>query len=221
MNLLAVDTSSDNISLCIKYKGKIVTDFNQRKAQGASLLIGHIDRQLKKNGLNLKAIDSFILGAGPGSFTGLRVSFSLVKAFILALNKPAITLSSFSSCAQSLINKSKQIAVIADARRGLIYGASFTQRRGVLMREAKSKLYRLDEFIKNKSQYLFCTYDSDLRNKALELKPKMKFHPQDIYPKARNLLAAAELCYNKGKFTPIDKLNPVYLHPKTCQIRKK
>ena len=221
MNLLAIDASSENISLCIKYKGEIVIDFNQLKPRGASLLIGYIDKQLRKNHLSLRAIDSFVVGAGPGSFTGLRVSFSLIKAFIMALNKPAIVIDSFFSCAQSLINKSKKIAVIADARRGLIYGACFSFEQGILKTETKSKLYRLDEFIRNKSDYLFCSYDPDLRNKALALKPKINFYLRDAYPQARYLLAQAELCYNRGEFTPIDKLKPLYLHPKTCQIRKK
>jgi len=221
MNLLAVDTSSENISLSIKYKEKVIVDLNQRRKFGASLLIEHIDKQLRKNHLNLKSIDGFVLGAGPGSFTGLRVSFSLVKAFILALDKPAIVVDSFFSCAQSLINKSNKIAVITDARRGLIYGGVFSFKQGILKAETKIKLYGLDEFIKNKKDYLFCSYDSDLRKKALEFEPKINFYSQDVYPKAGYLLETAELCYNRGEFTPIDKLKPLYLHPKTCQIRKK
>jgi len=221
MNLLAVDASSENISLSIKYKGKIVTNFNQKRQFGASLLIQQIDRELKKNRLNLKDFDAFVVGSGPGSFTGLRLSFSVVMAFILVLNKPAIALGSFFACAQSLTNNSKKIAVISDARRNLIYGACFTVNNGILKRQAKEKLYQLDQFVKNKRNYLFVTYNSDLRKKVLEMDRKINFYPQDIYPQAKNLLIQADLCYNKGKFALIDNLKPLYLHPKTCQIRKK
>lgn len=221
MNLLAIDASSDNISLCIKYKGKVVVDLNQKKRFGASLLIQQIDKQLSKNRLSLRAMDAFVIGAGPGSFTGLRISFSLIKAFILVTKKPAIEVGSSFACAYSLRNKSENIAVISDARRGLIYGACFKVKQGVLKKESKEKLYQLEEFIKNKPGYLFCTYDADLRHKVLELNKKINFYHRDLYPKARNLLWAAELCYNKGKFTSVDKLKPLYLHPKTCQVRKK
>ncbi|MCF7907401.1 MAG: tRNA (adenosine(37)-N6)-threonylcarbamoyltransferase complex dimerization subunit type 1 TsaB [Candidatus Omnitrophica bacterium] len=221
MNLLVVDASSENISLAIKYKGKLVADFNRKKRFGASLLIQQIDRQLSKNKLSLKSMDAFVVGSGPGSFTGLRISFSVIKAFMLVTKKPTIEVGSSYSLAYALRNKSSKIAVISDARRGLIYGVCFKSRLGVLRKEAKEKLYKLEEFIKNKEDYLFCTYDKDLRDQVSNLNKKIGFYDKDLYPKARDLLLEAELCYNQGKFTTIDKLKPLYLHPKTCQIQKK
>ena len=221
MNLLAIEASSENISLAIKYRGKIICDFNRKIQFGASLLIQWLDKALKKNRLELKDLDAFVVGSGPGSFTGLRISFSLIKAFMLAMQKPAIMVGSFFSCAQSLKNNPQKLAVIADARRNLIYGVSFTAKGGILKKEGKVKLFSIEEFVKNKKEHLFISYDRHLREKVLAIEPGINFHPQDIYPSARYLLPEAELCYNKGKSTPIEKLEPLYLHPKTCQIRNK
>lgn len=221
MNLLAIDASSQNISLAVKAKGRLIINSNQKKQFGASLLIENIDKQLRKHRLGLNEIDAFVLGAGPGSFTGLRISFSLVKAFILALNKPAISIGSFFSCAYDLRNKAKRIAVISDARRNLIYGATFEAKAGAVKIQTKEKLYQLEQFIENKNDYFFVTYDRALRKQIIAMSSKINFYPKDVYPQAKNLLIAAEACYNKGKFTTIDKLKPLYLHPKTCQIRKR
>ncbi|MBU1112910.1 MAG: tRNA (adenosine(37)-N6)-threonylcarbamoyltransferase complex dimerization subunit type 1 TsaB [Candidatus Omnitrophica bacterium] len=220
MNLLAVEASSENISLCIKYRGKVISDFNRKIQFGASLLIQQIDWELRKNRIKLKEIDAFVVGQGPGSFTGLRISFSLIKAFMLATQKPAIMVGSFFSCAERLKKDSNKIAVISDARRNLIYAASFKVKDGALKKEAKEKLCLLEEFISTKKDYLFVSYDRNLRDKSLVLEPKLNFYSKDIYPSAGHLLLQAELCYNKGNFTPIEKLKPLYLHPKTCQIRK-
>ncbi len=221
MNLLALEASSLNISLCIKYQGKIISDINRKIPFGASLIIQWIDKELKKKHLGLKDMDAFVIGSGPGSFTGLRISFSLVKAFILALKKPAIMVGSFFPCAERLKKHSDKIVVIADARRNLIYAVSFKVKDGFLKKEAKEKLCSIEEFARNKKDYLFITYDRHLKEKVSAVEPRIKFYSQDIYPSARYLLPEAELCYNKGKFTPIEKLEPLYLHPKTCQIRKK
>lgn len=220
MNLLVADASSENISLCITRKGKIEVDFNRRVRFGGSLLINYIDKNLQKMNLDVKDFDAFVIGAGPGSFTGLRISFSLIKAFMMATGKPAISISSFFSCAYPFRNRSEKIAVVADARKNLIYLSCFQAKQGHLKKEGKEKLVELKE-LRKKKDYLFVTYDARIRERVLETFPNVNFYPKDVYPKAKYLLPAAENCYNEKMFCPVGKLEPLYLHPKTCQIRKK
>ena len=40
------------------------------------------------------------------------------------------------------------------------------------------------------------------------------------YPQARFLLEEEEKKYHKRKFSDVDKLNPLYLHPQDCQVKK-
>jgi len=228
LNLLAIDVSSQNLSLCIIRKDKIVVDINRKVRFGASLLISYIDKSLKKASLDLKGIDAFVLGSGPGSFTGLRVSYSVVKAFAVALNKPVIALGSFFSCAYPFKNKEEKIAVVSDARRNLIYLGCFKILRlkaqdgeggKVLKKEGKEKLINFEE-LTDKKGYLFVTYDSHIREQALNSNLGINFYPKDVHPKARYFFPLAKEYYSKGKFTSIDKLKPLYLHPKTCQVKK-
>ncbi|MFH1519648.1 MAG: tRNA (adenosine(37)-N6)-threonylcarbamoyltransferase complex dimerization subunit type 1 TsaB [Candidatus Omnitrophota bacterium] len=221
MNILAVDTSSENLSLYIRKGKDKEIDFNRRIKFGASQLISFIDKNLKRVKLSLSDIDTFVIGAGPGSFTGLRISFSLVKAFMLATKKPAIVLSSFYACAYPFKNKAEKVAVISDARRGLIYLASFNCQGGNLIKEVKAKLVTLDQLGKVSGDYLFITYDSNLRQQILGLNSQLSIYPQDVYPRAKYLMPLAEIYYNKGKFTSLDKLSPLYLHSKAPQVRRK
>ena len=169
----------------------------------------------------MSTIDAFVIGSGPGSFTGLRISFSVIKAFMMAKKKPAIAIPSFYSCAYPLRNKADRIAVVSDARRNLIYLSCFRTKNGNLTKEGKEKLITLDELNKIDKKYLLVTYDSHLRDKILSLNSKVNFYSKNVYPKAKYLIPLAELYYNKVKFTALEKLEPLYLHPKTCQVRKR
>ena len=221
VNFLAVDATSQNLSLYIRYGEDKEINLNRRLKFGASQLISYIDKSLKEAKIDLSCIDAFVIGSGPGSFTGLRISFSVIKAFMMAKGRPAIAIPSFYSCAYPLRSKSRDLAVVSDARRNLIYLSCFKVRGGNLAKVGRERLITLDELIKIGKEYLLITYDSHLRDKILSLNPKVNFHLKDIYPKAKYLMPLAELYYNRSEFTAMEKLKPLYLHPKTCQIRRK
>lgn len=221
VNFLAVDATSGNLSLYIRYGKDKEISLNRKIKFGASRLISYIDKAIKKAKIDLSAIDAFVIGSGPGSFTGLRISFSVIKAFMMAKEKPAIAIPSFYSCAYPLRSKSGNLAVVSDARRGLIYLSCFKVENENLTKKGRERLVTLDELVKIGKKYLFITYDPHLRDKILSLGSKLDFYPKDIFPKAKYLMPLAELYYNRGEFTALDKLKPLYLHPKTCQIRKR
>ena len=220
MNALAIDTSSDNVSLSLMRKGKIIVDFNRRMARSSSRIIYYLKRHLKES-IDMKKIDVFVVGAGPGSFTGLRISFSIIKGLSLALDKPVISIGSFFSPAYFFKKKKDKIAVITNAGRSLIYAASFKTANNKLKIETKEKLTTLKEFMPRKKDYFFITYNKKLREQVLDLYPQTEFCPYDSYPRAKHLLFIAGEFYNQGRFTSLERLKPLYLYPKTCQIRGK
>lgn len=219
MNILAIDSSSENLSISMLNQGKVLFDFNQCLKFGASKLVSFIDINLRKYHINLDAIDVFALGLGPGSFTGLRASFSVVKAFMIALKKPTVCIESFYSMAYPFVRKYGEIAVISDAKRGLVYAASFLAERSVLKKEAKTSLVTLKDFARSKAEYFFVTYDEHLYGQLSELNPKINFNQKIVYPKAKYYLEIAQSLASKKRFVSIENLEPLYLHPKTCQVR--
>jgi tRNA threonylcarbamoyl adenosine modification protein YeaZ len=255
MNILAIDASSPNISLGILWKDKLIADFNRQMDFGASKLIQYIDAYVKRFSLSLNKFDCFVIGKGPGSFTGLRISFSIIKGFKLALGKPVIAIGSFFTVAYpftplhpespgfqsgdewnikleqtgkprlkargvtGFTKKYEKIAVISDARKGMIYATSFKIKDGVLCQETREHLASIKEFVHAKRDYFFVTYDMSLREEAKAIYPMINFYERCVYPKAKYLLELAIPMYNKGEFTPLERLEPLYVHPKTCQIK--
>ena len=56
--------------------------------QHSEKFIEVLDSLLKNNGLSLSALSRFITTSGPGSFTGLRVAYSSLKAFSIVQQTP-------------------------------------------------------------------------------------------------------------------------------------
>lgn len=82
MNILAFDTSSPVLSAALK-AGK--REISQTQLTGflqhAENLLPRIDALLHKQKISLEKVDVFLIGRGPGSFTGLRVGFATLKGF--------------------------------------------------------------------------------------------------------------------------------------------
>ncbi len=220
MNILSVESSTERVSFAIMIKGEVCSVKSYYKKQSASEIIVHIKHELERLCLSVSDFDAFCVGAGPGSFTGLRVSFSIVKGFAFALDKPVISIGSFFSCAYQIKDSLDRIAVIADARRNLIYAAPFRVSGGKVIREKKEGLYVLDDFVRRYKNYTYCTYHSYLREK-IELKyGGVKCYPADIWPGADVLVSLARDYYRRGRFVSLNRLQPLYIYPADCQVRK-
>jgi len=80
MNLLAIDTSTKNLSLAVS-KNETVLKYRNGKLQRplSSSIMPSIQRILAESQTILKELSGFVVGLGPGSFTGLRVGLSTIK----------------------------------------------------------------------------------------------------------------------------------------------
>ncbi len=137
LNVLAFDTSSPVLTVsCVRCDG-IRSEANLTGPyQHSENLFSLIDHCLKCLKLDLREIDAFGIGMGPGSFTGLRIGFSCLKGFALACGRPLYGISSLDLIAEGVPAGIGRLAVIVNARRERIYCAFFRSRDGVFERES-------------------------------------------------------------------------------------
>lgn len=218
MNILSFDTSSANLSICISWQDRIVLDYNQYQPKTSMELVKLLEASFRKKSLAIEDLDLLVLGQGPGSFTGLRIAFSIAKAWSLVWPHIKITtLGSFYSIADQLKNKHKKIVVIADARKDSLYAASYDVINDKLKLNNKEILTNINDFIPKHKDYTFVTYDSHIREHILSLYSDLSFYSQNVFPLAKSLIAiATETFANQQLLTDWE---PLYLHPKTCQIK--
>ena len=120
MNYLAIDTSNKNLTVLLNYNGKLIKRFNSECGVNHSVeIMPAIEEVVLEANADLNNIDFFACVVGPGSFTGIRIGVSTIKALCLAYNKPCLSITSFDTIAYNNLVDS-QIAII-DAKHNCYY----------------------------------------------------------------------------------------------------
>jgi tRNA threonylcarbamoyladenosine biosynthesis protein TsaB len=83
---------------------------------------------LRASGLNLSEIDRIAVTTGPGTFTGVRIGLSFARGLGLARGIPVIGIDSLTAIAANDVS-SNPLLVVADARNGEVYAATFDSAR--------------------------------------------------------------------------------------------
>ena len=109
--ILNIETSSKNCSVCLSSKGNLVTSFDleDEAYRHSELLTSSIQNILNENNLDVSGLSAISVGIGPGSFTGLRIGFSVAKGLCYPHNIDLIGISSLKIIANSVVTENKNI----------------------------------------------------------------------------------------------------------------
>lgn len=132
-HVLAVDTSSHIQSVALLAGDEVLYHLQHRiKFNHGSSLLTLLDTMLPEHGLSVKELDLLVIGAGPGSFTGLRVGMATLKGLARAASVPLVSASSLESMALAVARTSPGTPVCAavDARKKEVYAGVFVSPDG-------------------------------------------------------------------------------------------
>jgi tRNA threonylcarbamoyladenosine biosynthesis protein TsaB len=223
MRILAIDTTTKFLTLAIYDNGRVAEYNLETGNKLSSLLVPTIKRALEALGLNPGDIDYFAAGIGPGSFTGIRLGLSAIKGFSLALDKPIIGVATLDALAMNAPLSDKKIITAIDAKRGLVYSCVYKYKDGKLTKTIPYSLLTKNEFYRNIKPLSIIfgdalnLYRDDIKKNSGEV----LFLDKDCwYPKAHNIITLALKEIRLGRPGDSFKINPIYLYPKECQIRK-
>jgi tRNA threonylcarbamoyladenosine biosynthesis protein TsaB len=149
MRLLALDTTTGCGSVALLENTRLLAEINAESGLTHSArLLRAVDYLLKKNGLEIGDLDGFAVAAGPGSFTGIRIGLSTIKAFAFASRKPAAPVSSLAALALKLRETSGRLfCPFLDAKKQEVYAALFETRDGELKPVIGEGAYGPDFFL--------------------------------------------------------------------------
>jgi len=125
MNFLAVETATDVCSAALFFENKIadIKTSTEPKAHSKNLAV-FVQEIIRKNELSISELDGIAISSGPGSYTGLRIGFSLVKGLIFPYNLPVIMVPILHSMEFSIgVNESHHVAI--HSHRDIIYAQEF------------------------------------------------------------------------------------------------
>lgn len=131
MNYLAVDTSGKNLTIVICLGDKVYKYFDSECGhQHSTTLMPQIEKLALEVGFDFKSADFFSAVVGAGSFTGIRIGVSTIKAMCFAYNKPCLSITSFDTLAYN--NLSDKVLAIIDAKHNGYYVCGYQNQKVVL-----------------------------------------------------------------------------------------
>ncbi|HAZ10258.1 MAG: tRNA (adenosine(37)-N6)-threonylcarbamoyltransferase complex dimerization subunit type 1 TsaB [Omnitrophica bacterium GWA2_41_15] len=222
MKILGIDTSSKFLNIALSEDEDIIKEESYLlDRRHASQLVPKVKELLKKYRTPISKIDVFIIGLGPGSFTGLRIGVSAIKGFGIASGKPCIGVASIDSIACNAQENNKDIIPIIDAKRGQVYAAIYRRKGNKVARLSDYLILPIEKLLKKvKGDSVFLGDGVPLyRNNISSINKKAVFLEEEYwYPGAGNLIKLG--FSKKAKKINLAKLIPLYLYPENCQIRK-
>lgn len=126
MRVLAVDTSSDVAAVAVMEQDKVLSEFTvQHKKTHSQKLMPMIQEVLQSLELTPRDIDLYAASSGPGSFTGLRIGVTTVKALAYAAKKPVIGVPTLDALAYNIPACDRLVCPIMNARNNQVYTAVY------------------------------------------------------------------------------------------------
>lgn len=126
MNLLAIDTATEMLSLAVSAGGVVHERSIHAAQRHAELILGAIDALLAQAGIAIADLHGIAYGAGPGSFTGLRIACGVVQGLAAPRGVRVLGVSTLAAIAEAA-GEARVIACL-DARMGEVYHAAFERR---------------------------------------------------------------------------------------------
>ena len=146
MRILALDTATKSCSVAVVDDHSIMAESTSVSTQTHAIhLIEMVQRVVDRSGLTLSQIDGFAVGRGPGSFMGLRIGISTVKALVVVFAKPVVGVSDLDVLAMQAAIPSNMICPLMDARKGEVYFSRYHCQNGVLQRIVPARVSPLGE----------------------------------------------------------------------------
>lgn len=132
MNLIALETSSQHLSVALWRDGALLERAAAVPNGGSERLLPWVDELLTEARIDFAALDGVAFGAGPGGFTGLRLACGVAQGLAFGLDLPVIGVSTLEALAFAAHRQTGASRVLAclDARMNEVYYAAYTFRAG-------------------------------------------------------------------------------------------
>ena len=146
---LAIDTATDVASVAVGSADRVLAAQSMRGARRhAAQIIPLVQQVLAQAGLHRKQLTGFVVGDGPGSFTGLRIGWAAARGLAHERELPVLAVPSLLGAAHAA--SAGQVATIAacyDALRGQVFAAVYAFPEGRVETLVAPGLFTLADLI--------------------------------------------------------------------------
>jgi tRNA threonylcarbamoyladenosine biosynthesis protein TsaB len=127
LKILALDTSTEVMSIAVCGGGRVWSHSGPGGAQSSATLIPAVLQLLADAGLTLAGLDAIAFGQGPGSFTGLRTACSVAQGLGFGAGVRLLPVPTLMAVAEDARHRHgcTQVVALLDARMDEVYVAHY------------------------------------------------------------------------------------------------
>ena len=219
---LAIETATDRASIAL---GTGLSDAFEQDIVGArrhaAELLPAIEGLLADARVTLAAVSALVVSDGPGSFTGLRVGASVVKALAHARGLPLWTAPSLLVRAAGIARAGDTVLAVSNALRGEIYAAAYRFDAEAIRELLPPSVYRPDDLIGRGLAVSRLVGDvPPAPARTLEAgSGRTLVGSPDGAPRARTLLGLVDRPGGATRVERVESWEPIYGRPAEAQAR--
>ena len=214
--ILALETSTKNCSVALAEDDRVLA-VREQATDGyvhAEKLHVFMDEVMRETQRSFNELSAVAVGAGPGSYTGLRIGVSAAKGFCYTLGIPLISFNGLEILAHQLIASEKLasealIIPMIDARRMEVYTTIFNT-SAEMQCDVEAKIIDETSFLELKGQPVYFIGDGAAKCREV-LADEQWYFPDIIFPSAQQLALMAFHKLEEKRFEDVAYFEPFYL----------
>ncbi len=223
MNILAIETATEACSVALLCNGQVESRYQHQPQKQAHLVLPMVDELMAEAELIPAQLDAIAFGAGPGSFTGLRIAAAVTQAIAVAADLPVVSVSTLAALAQGIYREFDYAAVLTaiDARMQEVYWAEYKLDESSIMQLMGREYVIAPDQVPVPEQDNWAAAGSGWRAYAEPLKNRINqpivVTKNNYWPQAQDILKLAVPRYQQGKTVAAELAEPVYLRNKVAK----
>lgn len=214
--LLGLDSSgvscSAGVAIDNQFQGEISITNKNVHSEKLAIFVEFILENLK---ITIEDLSGIVISAGPGSFTGLRIGYSLAKGVAHQSNIPIIEVPTLDVWAYQAGKQNLTIMPVIDAYRGEIFYSIYEWEKGQFKRTGDysiSSIINLNRIIKQNTLITGAFSESLKLEIAETLSPFAVFTSEvNSSPSIRALMDLGHQKFVQKKFSDLNSCEPFYM----------
>ena len=220
MNILVIDCAVSRLSIAVKADSKMISEVYDIGMRQSEILVPVIQEVLEKVDLKPSDLNYTALTIGPGSFTGLRLGISALKAIELAYNVPVYGISSLKAYSYPFSTFNIPVLSCIDANKDKFY-ANISCGSKEILKDGDWEVQQILESIKDYNSIFVTGPDAE---KLSEIIKESNISITLYTPKTRtlttdSLISITEELIASGAEPLKDFDGPVYLRASEAEIK--
>lgn len=192
MRILAIDCSTDWLSVAIGDGSSCVQRSEAAGQAHSRRALPLVDALLAEADIKLADLDGIAFGAGPGSFTGVRIACGVAQGLALGASLPVVPIATLEAMAEQAWRSHGEQRVLAclDARMQEVYVAAY-EREAASWREAAAPAVRKPDDVEAPPGAWFGAGEGFAAYPALAQRLALRSVDPTILPRASAIAALA------------------------------